>query len=390
MSSSSRDDIFRVVVLSAVKHAYVPLAVAAHPRFEPVVVADDAGQGEWVHERNQQLADELGVPYVKDVARAISDYDAQVAVVSSQAERHCDLSVRAAEAGLHVIQDKPMSTSVSECDRVVEAVERNGVKFMMWNRNFMPGLLQAREAVRSGAVGLPYAIHVDFYFAKDSGPPKGSANPGDPPMDWLEYQRASHAAGRDGGVSVEPMGELKIEGIYPLAYIRMLVGVEVERVFARTASHFHQVNVDNKVEDLASVTLEMEHGIVGSLSIGRIGKASHPDGGLIKVWVLGSEGALAINESRPEAGVYYRGQPAGEARNQRVANQGDYLLVEDFARAIDTGGDTILDARGGRAIAATVEAALESGRTGRPVTVTQASTDTSAHGSPAVNARSDC
>ena len=343
--SSSSGDTFRFAALSAVKHGYVPMGVAAHPRFTPVVVADDADQGDWVHERNQLLADELGVPYVKDVEKAIAEYDVQVAVISSQAERHCDLSVRAADAGLHIIQDKPMSTAVSECDRVIEAVERNYVKFMMWNRNFMPALLQARDAVRSGAVGVPHAIHVDFYFASDAGPHKGSAKPGDAPIDWLE-------------------------GIYPLAYIQMLLGADVQRVFARTASHFHQVNVDNNVEDLASVTLEMEHGILGSLAIGRIGKASHPDGGLIKIWVMGSEGALAINESKPEAGVYYRGQPAGEARNQRVAGEGDYLLVDDFANAIDTDGDTILDARAGRAISATVEAALESGRTGSPVTVT--------------------
>ena len=66
--------------------------------------------------------------YVRDVERAIADYNVQVAVVSSEAERHCDLSVRAADAGLHIVQDKPMSTRVSECDRVVEAVERNRVK----------------------------------------------------------------------------------------------------------------------------------------------------------------------------------------------------------------------------------------------------------------------
>ena len=98
--------------------------MAAHPRFEPVVVADDADQPDWVHERNQEFADEYNIPYVRDVERAIADYDVQVAVINSEAERHCDLSVRAANAGLHVVQDKPMSNRVSECDRVVEAVER--------------------------------------------------------------------------------------------------------------------------------------------------------------------------------------------------------------------------------------------------------------------------
>ena len=366
--SSTDGAVFRFAVLSAVKHEYVPLGVAAHPRFEPVVVADDADQGEWAHERNAQLAGDLGVPYIRDVGKALRDYGAQVAVISSQAERHCDLAVRSADAGLHVIQDKPMSTSVAECDRAVETVERNGVKFMMWSRNFMPSLVQTREAIESGEIGLPHAIHVDFYFASDAGPPKGSRKPGEPPIDWYEYQKQAHATGRDGGVGSEPMGELKIEGIYPLAYIRMLIGAEVERVFARTASHFHQVNVDNGVEDLASVTLEMERGIVGSLTIGRIGRGGHTDGAMIKISVLGSKGALVVNESRPEVAVYHRDQVKGPY-NRRVANEGDFLMVESFARAIDMDGPTPLDARAGRAIAATVEAAIESGRTGNPVAV---------------------
>ena len=76
------------------------------------------------------------------------------------------------------------------------------------------------------------------------------SKPGDPPMNWLERQIEAHADGSDGGVGNEAMGELQIEGIYPLAYIRMLTGCAVQRVFARTASHFHQAHVDNNVDDL--------------------------------------------------------------------------------------------------------------------------------------------
>ena len=369
MKSPSARDRFHVAVLSVVKHDYVPLAVFAHPRFEPVVVADDPGEPDWVHERNEKFASDLSVPYVRDVEQALTGYDAQVAVVSSQAERHCELSVRAATHGLHVVQDKPMSTKVSECDRLVEAVDRAHVKFMLWNRSFLPALVQAREVIESGAVGMPYAIHVDFYFAKDAGPPKGSHRAGDKPLNWLELQIAAHVDRGDGGVGREPMGELKIEGVYPLAYLRMLTGVEVKRVFARTAAHFHQVYEDNDVEDLATVTLEMDHDIVGTLCIGRIGAASHPDIGEIKIHVLGSQGALVISEARPEVAIYYSGQPAKEYRNQRVANENDFLLMENFAQAIDTDGDTILNARAGRAIAATVQAAIESGRSGKPVVV---------------------
>ena len=60
---------FRAGVFSVVKHCYLPRAVSAHPRFELVVVTDDADQPDWVHERNQKFADEFGIPYVPDVAK---------------------------------------------------------------------------------------------------------------------------------------------------------------------------------------------------------------------------------------------------------------------------------------------------------------------------------
>src|SRR5215470_14421853 len=86
---------FRCAVLSVVKHAYVARGVAAHRRFELAVVADDPDRPDWTHRRNQELADEFKIPYIRDVEKAVRDYGAQVAVVSSEAERHCDLSVRA-------------------------------------------------------------------------------------------------------------------------------------------------------------------------------------------------------------------------------------------------------------------------------------------------------
>ena len=370
MSSSRSDAIFRVAVLSVVKHDYVPLGMATHPRFDPVVAADDADQPEWVHERNQKTADELNIPYVRDVEAALRDYDVQVACVSPEAERHADLSVRAANAGLHVVQDKPMSTLVSECDRIVEAVERNGVQFLMWNRDMLPAMLQARQQLQSGAIGDVRAVHVDFYFAKDAGPRRGEAPAGAPKIDWLEALKAAHVDGSDGGVGHAPMGELQIEGIYPLSHIQVLTGAKVQRVFARTTAHFHQRNVDHGIDDLASVTLELDNGIVGTLCIGRIGRAKHDNDGEIKVRILGTSGAMVLNEPRPEVRVFHRGRTASDSPGRRVGGDADWLLMENFAQAIDTNGDTILNARVGRDIAATVQAAIDSGRTGRPVEVT--------------------
>jgi predicted dehydrogenase len=147
----------------------------------------------------------------------------------------------------------------------------------------------------------------------------------------------------------------------------MLCSADVRRVFARTTAHFHQLYVDNEVEDLASVTLEFERQLVGSFTVGRIGKSSHPDLGEIKLHVLGSKGALVISEARPEVSIYYRDQPATEFKCQRLlAADNDYLLADDFARAIDTDCQTILDVRTSRQITAIVSAAIQSGRSGKP------------------------
>jgi len=364
-----RRSTFRCAALSAIKHDYVARGVAVHPRFEIVVVADDPHIPDWAHERNQQFADSFNVPYVHDVEGALREFDVQVAIVSPSVDRHSELSMRAARAGKHVIQDKPLATNRGEAEQLVEEIERSGVKFLMWNRNFLPAVLQAHDQIAAGAIGRPYAIHADFYFAKDAGLPKGTRPPGFPPLDWHAHQVAAHADGSDGGLSHLPLGELAIEGIYPLHYIGMLTGARVQRVFGRSAAFFHQLNADNNAEDLASLTLELEGGIAGSLAIGRIGAASHPSGGEIKILVQGTEGALVINEARPEVGVYYRNQPAREHRQRRIASDNDFLQADSLAQAIDGIGHSSLDIRASLGIFATVEAALESCRTGRVVDV---------------------
>lgn len=354
------------MVLSVVKHAYLPQMLASHRRFNLVAVADDADQPDWVHARNQQFADEYRIPYIRDFQQAARQHSPDVAIISSQAERHCDLSVRAAEAGLHIVVDKPLSTRLSECDRLVDAIDRNGVRCLVWNRNFVPALLQAKATVDSGAIGDLRAIHCDFYFSKDAGPPRGSRGPDQPPINWLQRQIEAHADGSDGGVGIEPMGELQNEGIYPLAFIQMLTrGRRVQRVFARTAAHVHQAHLDNHVDDLATVTLELQGGLLASLCLGRIGAASHPDLGEIKLHLLGTKGALVISEPRPEVAIHYRGQPPHEFRNIRIADENNFLLVQNFADAIDNGTDTILDAKAGRDICAVVEACLRSGKSGK-------------------------
>ena len=347
----SAPEVLPVLVLGGVKHLYIVQGLAAHPRFELAAVADEEGAPDWVHQRNEATASAFGVPYVRGVSEALERYRPRVACVTPETGRHSRLSVIAAEAGLHIVQDKPMALTLAECDRIVAAVEAAGVRFLMWNRNTFPSILQAREVLAGGGLGDPLAMHVDFFFAKDAGVLLGSGEP--------EVIPEGH----------EVLGELTVEGIYPLAYFQALLGVPVRRVFARTTAHFFQRHADRGVEDLASVTLEMEDETLGSLCIGRIGEPSHPNIGELKLHILGTRGAFVAAEPRPEVAVFARSLKPEDHRQRRVGVDYERRLLDDFAGAIDTGTDTLLGARDSRAIAATVFAAVESGRTGRVVDV---------------------
>ena len=70
---------YRVLVLSVIKHAYLPDAVAAHPRFALVAVADDALRPDWTHERNQKYADMHAIPYCRNVEEAFRNFDCDIA-----------------------------------------------------------------------------------------------------------------------------------------------------------------------------------------------------------------------------------------------------------------------------------------------------------------------
>src|SRR5437763_5194112 len=188
---------FRCAVLSAVKHDYVARGLASHPRFELAVVADDPQVADWAHERNQQFADASRIPYVRDVEQALRDFNVDVAIVSPEAARHCDLSIRAALAGKHVVQDKPVATRRDDAERLLATIERTGVKFLMWNRNLLPSILHAKEQIDAGEVGRVCAVHVDFYFSTDAGIPKGTRPAGFPPIDWHAHQIAAHSDGSD-------------------------------------------------------------------------------------------------------------------------------------------------------------------------------------------------
>ena len=81
---------------------------------------------------------------------------------------HCPLSVQACEAGKHVSVQKPMALSLAECDRMIEAAKKAGVKLKVYeNFVFYPPYVKAKELIDAGEIGEPLTIRIKMNAGTD-------------------------------------------------------------------------------------------------------------------------------------------------------------------------------------------------------------------------------
>lgn len=89
-----------------------------------------------------------------DYREAIADPRVGAVVVATPSELHCAIVVAAATAGKHVLCEKPMAMNAFECDEMIAAVERAGIKLQIgFMRRFDASFVAAKARVDSGEVG---------------------------------------------------------------------------------------------------------------------------------------------------------------------------------------------------------------------------------------------
>lgn len=91
-----------------------------------------------------------------DYGRCLADERVDAVYIGLPNHLHREYAVRAAEAGVHVLCEKPMAVTESECRDMIEAARQNDVRLMIAYRlHFDPANLRVVELVRSGVVGEP-------------------------------------------------------------------------------------------------------------------------------------------------------------------------------------------------------------------------------------------
>jgi predicted dehydrogenase len=104
--------------------------------------------------RGRAAAEKLGVPFVESLEDVLGRDDVQAVTICATNDAHADLAVAAANAGKHIMMQKPMATTIADCDRIVEAVERKGVLYYQsHNLRFDPVHQEIKRLVEAGEIG---------------------------------------------------------------------------------------------------------------------------------------------------------------------------------------------------------------------------------------------
>lgn len=132
-------------------HGHVTAYVDVMKKFEDVrlVAAYDDDEA-----RALPICARSGMRYSPHLEDVLADDNIQAVIVGSETSRHASLCVAAAEAGKHILCQKPMALTLEDCDRMIAAAKKAGVSFAMgFQMRHDPANIRIREIVQSGELG---------------------------------------------------------------------------------------------------------------------------------------------------------------------------------------------------------------------------------------------
>lgn len=185
------------------------------------------------------FADMFGGAAYTDWQKLLGDPSVDAVAIATPHHLHEEIAVAAAEAGKHILIEKPMAHSAKACDAIISAAETAGIKLLVGHiAHFSLPSIRAREILTSGTLGRPVLGNSRLIKL------------------WMEENRRSwHLSPETGG------GMLMTAGIHPMDLLIWLMGGQVEAVSAFAGTFFH----DQAADDTALISLRFPDGGLGQV-----------------------------------------------------------------------------------------------------------------------------
>jgi predicted dehydrogenase len=252
----------------------------------------------------------------------VADAEVDAVYIATPVHVHAEQTIAAAEAGKHVLCEKPLAMSAAECDRVLAACRANGVTLgVAYYRRLYPAVRRVKAIVESGDIGTPVFAQMNAFEYFDPPP--------DHPRAWL--LQPSIAGG----------GPMMDFGCHRIEVLVNLFGPHVRHATALTAN----VVFDRPVEDTAAVLLQFEGGPCASVTVTHASRERQDT-----LHVFGTRGSIHIDDLN--AGVVQVRTDSQRIEAHPPAANVHLPLVEDFVNAVLTNREPAVTGETGRAVAA--------------------------------------
>jgi predicted dehydrogenase len=245
-----------------------------HPLAEPVAICDKN------EARAKALAEKYGMKKVyTDVDRMLKDGGFDAVSIVTPDHLHTDIAVKCANAGKHMLIEKPLATCRDDVFRIMEAAQRNRVRVMVDLHNrWSPPFAQAKELLEEGKIG----ILRNAYFQLND-------------IKWVATDMLPWAASSS---------ILWFLGSHSFDTLQWLFNDRVTRVYAVSIrSVLDSLNVPT--EDVFLSTLEFSRGGIAQMENGWITPNANPCVNDIKCNLLGDKGMVAIDASNHNLIQFY-------------------------------------------------------------------------------------
>ena len=322
--------ISRIAVLPAFRHA-------KHARLVALVSRDRKKASSWAKKFRAE-----SVYSTDELAACLFNPHVEAVYVATPPGAHLDLAVKAAQAGKHVLCEKPLAANTQQSAQIVQACATNGVRLMTaYRKYFEPSTVYLKGLMRSGKLGRIDTIHTSFSELHVPGKS----------VEWLLDRELA------GG------GPLMDLGVYCVNTTRWLL--EQDPVEASAFAWQNDASRFREVEESISFRLQFPGGCVvhGSSSYGAVLSSF--------LFVQGSKGWACLSPAFP-----FDEERNLTARTGKKSFVQKFKIVDEFAPELDAfslailrGTPIVADGTQGHRDMQIIEAIYESAKKQAPVAI---------------------
>lgn len=203
--------------------------------------------------RAEEMAAKYGGKVYETIDEMLADADIEAVVISLANVAHAEVSIKALESGKAVLCEKPMATTLTECEAMAAAAGKANKPLMIaQNQRLTKAHQMARQMIAEGRIGRVVSFRTTFGHG---GPETWSINPGKGTW-FFDKQKAA-------------MGAMADLGIHKTDLIQYLLGQNVVKVKAvlTTLDKTDAAGALIGVDDNAICIYTMEDGAIGTMTV---------------------------------------------------------------------------------------------------------------------------